>query len=329
MNTNAKNLVFYDKSKGGEKLHAFDIKNIYGRAGIYYHHFVGRIFYLEREVYETLSAPDPSLDYATFGDAGIGYMDLDNAELADLSDVNRRRKQEREELINSYGIPASVFRQNRLVDRLKQLNLIVTIKRLGAEGVRRFVSDCSSIRDFLRSGVIYRILELLSQVGIVNDYDVARFGKIVLEYVKPDGWQRLMIYQLGQSGSVGDDAIDSAYTRVFTDISNIVEYRIPMLRSVFSNILSYVCGTLNISSESLALDAAVQVFEFGGVSTELGVTLADGGFPLRTVRLLEQQQPGLMILPVVEFLQRLMALDSQLTILLDKYEIILIREILS
>lgn len=46
VNTNAKNLIFYGSTKGGKELKVFDVKNIIGRAGRYYHHFVGNIYIL-------------------------------------------------------------------------------------------------------------------------------------------------------------------------------------------------------------------------------------------------------------------------------------------
>lgn len=46
VNTDAQNMIILNASKGGEKLTPFDIKNIKGRAGRYYHCFVGRVFYM-------------------------------------------------------------------------------------------------------------------------------------------------------------------------------------------------------------------------------------------------------------------------------------------
>ncbi len=44
VNTSAKNMVILNDKKGSEPLTPFDIKNIKGRAGRYYHSFIGRIF---------------------------------------------------------------------------------------------------------------------------------------------------------------------------------------------------------------------------------------------------------------------------------------------
>lgn len=44
VNTNAKNMIVLNHKKGNKELTFFDFKNIIGRAGRYYHNFVGRFF---------------------------------------------------------------------------------------------------------------------------------------------------------------------------------------------------------------------------------------------------------------------------------------------
>lgn len=50
VNTNAKNMVVLNHSKGTKELTVFDFKNIIGRAGRYYHNFVGRYFLVDKEL---------------------------------------------------------------------------------------------------------------------------------------------------------------------------------------------------------------------------------------------------------------------------------------
>lgn len=45
VNTNAKNVVIINNSVGNTTMTAFALKNIKGRAGRYYHHAMGRVFY--------------------------------------------------------------------------------------------------------------------------------------------------------------------------------------------------------------------------------------------------------------------------------------------
>ncbi|MFZ2729982.1 MAG: helicase-related protein, partial [Blautia wexlerae] len=45
VNTSAKNVVIINNSVGKKTMTAFTLKNIKGRAGRYYHHNLGRVFY--------------------------------------------------------------------------------------------------------------------------------------------------------------------------------------------------------------------------------------------------------------------------------------------
>ena len=115
VNTDAKNTVILNSSKGNIKLTAFDIKNIGGRAGRYYHNFVGRIYYTDRKLIEILDSGSNSLNFITFDDKELENIDLDNADLLDLSGININLKQERIRIQNDYQLPRKIFEKNRLV----------------------------------------------------------------------------------------------------------------------------------------------------------------------------------------------------------------------
>ena len=85
VNTDAQNMIILNSSKGSEKLTPFDIKNIKGRAGRYYHCFIGRVFYMHKELLEIENSDDIALNFATYSNAELGAIDIDNADI-DISD---------------------------------------------------------------------------------------------------------------------------------------------------------------------------------------------------------------------------------------------------
>ena len=85
VNTNAQNVIILNASKGQEKLTPFDIKNIKGRAGRYYHCFVGRVFYMSKELESIESSNSYTLDFITYSNKSLSTIDLDNALLDDLT----------------------------------------------------------------------------------------------------------------------------------------------------------------------------------------------------------------------------------------------------
>lgn len=88
VNTDAKNMIILNASKGTKRLSAFDIKNIKGRAGRYHHSFVGRVYYVSRDLAKIEESDALILDFATYSDTPLGPIDIDNAEYDDLTSVN-------------------------------------------------------------------------------------------------------------------------------------------------------------------------------------------------------------------------------------------------
>ena len=97
VNTNAKNMVVLNHSKGTKELTVFDFKNIIGRAGRYYHNFVGRYFLVDKELEKFEHTEDLTLNFVTDDDQELDPVDIDNSEYMDLSDINKNLKHKREE----------------------------------------------------------------------------------------------------------------------------------------------------------------------------------------------------------------------------------------
>lgn len=109
VNTEAQNMVLINSSKGTEQLTQFDIKNICGRAGRYYHNFIGRVFLLDRIQDKILNSSENQLDFVIYGDKLISSIDLDNAESVDLCEKNRQFQSERRSVQSVYLLPKKSF----------------------------------------------------------------------------------------------------------------------------------------------------------------------------------------------------------------------------
>ena len=89
VNTNAKNVVIINNSVGNTTMTAFALKNIKGRAGRYYHHAMGRVFYTDSKQRQIENADDMQLNFQTYDTHPILNADIDNASLDDLAEENR------------------------------------------------------------------------------------------------------------------------------------------------------------------------------------------------------------------------------------------------
>ncbi len=113
VNTDAQNMIILNPSKGRKKLTPFDIKNIKGRAGRYYHCFVGRVFYMNKELSEIENSAALALDFVTYSQKELNTIDMDNASVEDLTPTNVHRKQERDKITSQFLLPQDVFIKNR------------------------------------------------------------------------------------------------------------------------------------------------------------------------------------------------------------------------
>ena len=124
VNTDAQNMIILNASKGSKKLTPFDIKNIKGRAGRYYHCFIGRVFYMTKELQEIEDSDSMTLNFVTYSDNELSVIDLDNAEIEDLTSINAQRKTERETVTQQFVLPQEVFFKNRTVSKENQEKLL-------------------------------------------------------------------------------------------------------------------------------------------------------------------------------------------------------------
>ncbi|MBD1222369.1 DEAD/DEAH box helicase [Virgibacillus halodenitrificans] len=331
VNTNAKNIIFYGKKKGIKDLRTFDIKNINGRAGRYYHHFLGRIFYLEKSVYDKLQQEDEKLDFITFSDKKLSDVDIDNTDKEDLTDINRKEKEKREEYLRQFNIDDSVFVRNRLVDKVKQVKLIQYLANKDVNELESTVNECSSIRSFLKHGTIYSVLGSFEKIGMINEYDVSKYGVIASTYSKENGMFNLLQYQLNKQAedeTLNNELVDKIYIQVFSNIRNIIEFRVPKFLSIYASLLEYVCNQKNIDTESLAFESIIRFFELG-VKTSIGMFLVENGFPVTSIRILEKNIPRVMEYEVNTLLSNWDDIKLIIRNELDEYELRLFSRIIS
>lgn len=92
--------MIINNSVGNTPMTAFALKNIKGRAGRYYHHSIGRVFYTDSKQRKIENEDEMQLNFQIYDDKPILKADIDNSELEDLSEINRDIKVERESKFN-------------------------------------------------------------------------------------------------------------------------------------------------------------------------------------------------------------------------------------
>ncbi|MBH1940093.1 DEAD/DEAH box helicase [Mobilitalea sibirica] len=318
VNTNARNVIIINSSVGRNKLTSFALKNIKGRAGRYYHHFIGNVFYLAKEQREIENEKDRELDFSIYSNRRILDVDIDNAEFGSLSEVNKKVKKEREDILNKDKLPDYVFIKNRLYDRkLQEHYLYYLLKNDIFNQFVCIINQSTNIKFILEKKIINTILDTLVVTGIIDEYKGVYYQGVITSY-SFKGIVGLLEYQLNNI-SQPEKQIDSIYLKVFEQIKTVVEYEVPKLLCLFEAIYSCAGEIKGYDMSGFSLSALIRFYELG-VMTALGLRLVDYGYPIDTIRELERKFP---LLNTMDYEQSRAFIISQKNVIkkaLDNYE---------
>lgn len=319
VNTDAQNMIILNASKGRQKLTPFDIKNIKGRAGRYYHCFIGRVFYMSKDLMDIENSETLSLDFVTYSDKELGVIDLDNAELEDLSFKNSQAKKERDEAIKDFFLPKEVFEKNRTISKENQEKLLQTlVKSDEYEKYQKFVTHTVNVDSFLSYRWITKILETLCKAGLIDNLTCKKFSAVANSYYN-DGFKGILSFEISQYRKGKHKTIDSAYSQAFKSVKDIIEHKIPKILSLFECILVFVGQSKGDSTEGFSL-AGVRRYYETGVKSALGEALIEYGFPTDAIRRIEKQYVTLIGMTVKDAKDYCRKKYNEIAKLMDKYE---------
>ena len=322
VNTNAKNVIIINNSVGTIKMTAFALKNIKGRAGRYYHHTVGRVFYTDAKQRQIELADDMQLNFQTYDSAPVLKADIDNALIEDLATQNKEIKWEREEKFNKQILPDTVFIKNRLYPRDTQeryLNYIM--RRNNFQLFEGIIGNSGNIRYFLENRIINAILETFEQTQILDANKANVYYSVVSTYSQRGtlGILQYHVDRLRENAEEIEEKIDSAYIKTFEQIRNIVEYEIPKLLCLFESLFQQAGRLLGYNLDDFNMSSIIRFFELG-ITTELGLFLVEFGFPADTIRDLENRVPAVRRLGALEAAAYLERNSRIIYSIMDAYE---------
>lgn len=322
VNTNAKNVVIINNSVGNTPMTAFALKNIKGRAGRYYHHSMGRVFYTDSKQRQIENEDELELNFQIYDDKPILKADIDNSEFEDLSENNRSVKMERESKFDKRLLPDKVFIKNRLYSRdvqEKYLNFIM--QRNVFQKFTGLIGNTSNIAYFLKNRIINAILETFEAVQIL-DVNKAKVYYAVISTYSQNGTIGVLKYHVDkvqEKNSSAEEKMDTAYIKTFEQIRNIVEYEVPKLLCLFEALFQQAGVLLGYNMDDFNMSTIIRFFELG-ITTELGLFLVEFGFPTDTIRVLENKYPAIGRMGAVEAATFLGRNPRMLYNVMDSYE---------
>ncbi|MBR3839607.1 MAG: DEAD/DEAH box helicase [Erysipelotrichales bacterium] len=327
VNTNAKNLIFYGNKKGRKSLKVFDVKNIIGRAGRYYHHFVGNIYIFDKEIEEKNNlASTEKLDFITFTDKPISVEDIDNTDVNDLIGRNKQLKESRQTKIEQSSIPNSVFEKNRAIDWIKQIELFNGLNSKSKNELLKYKEKYESLHIFISKDnnslefIFYDLLE----AGIIESFE-AKIYPAIAKTFSYLGFRGLISYEIKSKKETSNKKeldfkeYSTCFRNALKKMNEIVEYKVPKYLNLHFAIFVYVCKLKEIEINETCIEKIINYYETG-VFTKIGTYLINKGYPNITVKELETKNSVEMELEIDEFKSRLLTGNLVLIKQLDEFE---------
>lgn len=319
VNTDAQNMIILNTTKGSKKLTPFDIKNIKGRAGRYYHCFVGRVFYMTKELVEIENSDALALNFVTYSNNVLGGIDIDNADIDDLTVSNAQRKIQREEATKGFLLPEEIFKKNRTISKENQEQLLQYMMSEGEfNKYVQLITHSVDVESFLRYRWITKILETFCQAGLFDEVVCKKFSAVANNYYN-NGFMGILRFEIGRYKKGDYNSVDKAYSEAFKSLKDILEHKIPKILSLFESILLYVAGQKGHRIENFSLSRVRRYYETG-VKSLLGEALIEYGFPTDAIRRIEEGHGRLISLSVVEAKKYCSRRLNEIMLLLDTYE---------
>lgn len=322
VNTNAKNMVVLNHSKGTKELTVFDLKNIIGRAGRYYHNFVGRYFLVDKELEKFEHTEDLTLNFVTYDDQELDPVDIDNSEYMDLSDINKNLKHKREEQFKEYLLTNDIYEKNRLIKREYQEMLLRFLlnNNILYNKFYRYLSYPDILMQFTTYHAMNTVLDIFEKSGLLDATIVRRYKAVSNTYCN-EGFHGLLRYEIdnARGDKVKHKRIDKAYMDAFKTQKDIIEHKIPKILALFETIFSYASLLRRKTLDNFSLSKVSRFYETG-VKSYIGEQLIEFGFPVDAIKRIEDNNLRLLSMDASASQKYILEHLEDIKQLLDSYE---------
>ncbi|MCB6991405.1 DEAD/DEAH box helicase family protein [bacterium 210820-DFI.6.38] len=322
VNTNAKNMVVLNHSKGTKELTVFDFKNIIGRAGRYYHNFVGRYFLVDKELEKFEHTEDLTLNFVTYDDQELDPVDIDNSEYMDLSDINKNLKHKREEQFKEYLLTNDIYEKNRLIKREYQEILLRFLlnNNILYNKFYRYLSYPDILMQFTTYHAMNTVLDIFEESGLLDSTIVRRYKAVSNTYCN-EGFHGLLRYEIdnARGDKVKHKSIDKAYMDAFKTQKDIIEHKIPKILALFETIFSYASLLRRKTLDNFSLSKVSRFYETG-VKSYIGEQLIEFGFPVDAIKRIEDNNLRLLSMDASASQKYILEHLEDIKQLLDSYE---------
>lgn len=255
VNTSAKNVVYFDETKGTRDLDYFDYSNIKGRSGRFMIHYVGRVFNFNHPPYRK----DIIVDIPFFEQNPVKDEVLIHLEDNDIKDKTSSQyklianiPEEEKALIKRNGL--LVKGQKEILDILKKEinNHYELIAWTGTPGYRQLEYLLSlAWHHLLKKGETTKPMTLPKLVKVTFDYGKSKSISELVEnnYKYFKGLEK-------NKGKNNDELYDAAISDAFQILRHWFHYKVPKWVNVLHELQKYVCQKNGKNAGSYAFYAS-------------------------------------------------------------------------
>lgn len=338
VNTDARNMVVLNHKKGPNNLTVFDFKNIIGRAGRYYHNFIGRYFLFDKELIKFEQAEDLELNFITYDEQNLDPIDLDNSDYNDLAKSNQLLKVDRSETHKNFLLTEEVFKQNRLIKKEHQESLLqLLVKNDDLYNKFFYYTTFPDILiQFTQFPAMSTVLDIYEQAGLLDFPTVTRYKAISITYCN-EGFRGLLKYEVDNARKQIYDkygnlknikSIDRAYMDAFKTQKDVIEHKFPKLLALFETIFLFASNLRGYKLNNFTLSKVSRFYETG-VKSYFGEQLVEFGFPVDAIRRIEDNNFKLISMNANSSMEYVQQYLPRITQDLDEYEKELLKKALA
>ena len=274
VNTAAKNVIIFDNFKGKQDkdhlLTSWDVKNIKGRAGRFYTHFIGNVFGLESlDTKDT----DRNIEFSYFDNKNLESEEVIQVEKKELTNQNLELRKHIELELKKENIPFELIRNNKFIAFQNQILLIQHLRQNSE------VLDKIHFDGALPNKDQLDVILILCHEFLFNKQDrenrnfwIGELTKQTKFYIYKNPPIKLLI--LNQKGAKTDTKIRSA----FSLLTHFFEFALPKYFTAFENIFNFIYQEENPGSNGINLKYLITKLEFGFVSNH-EIAFKEAGLP--------------------------------------------------
>lgn len=274
VNTAAKNVIIYDNFKGNKDkdhlLTSWDIKNIKGRAGRFYTHFIGNVFGLEPL---NIDEPNRNIEFSYYDNKNLENEEVIQVDKKELTDQNLSLRKHIELELEKENIPFDLIRNNKFIPFQNQILLIQHLRQ------NLHVLDEVHFDGSLPNKDQLDLILKLCHDFLFNKQDrenrnfwIGELTKQTKYYIYKNPSIKLLI--LNQKGAKTDTRIRSA----FSLLTHFFEFALPKYFTAFENIFNFVYKENRSLVDGINLKYLITKLEFGFVSNH-EIAFKEAGLP--------------------------------------------------